>query len=141
MTPPPEGRDAEPESEAGGVQRLDKWLWFARVTKSRTLAAAAVGEGKIKVNRATVTKASHGVRIGDVVTSRISRSIRVLRIAALGVRRGPAPEAQRLYEDLSPPVPRRDAATASAAWAERAPGAGRPTKRERRKTDAFTGED
>ncbi len=142
MTPSPEeGRDAEPESDAGGVQRLDKWLWFARVTKSRTLAATAVGEGKIKVNRETVTKASHGVRVGDVVTSRISRSIRVLRIAALGVRRGPAPEAQRLYEDLSPPVPRRDAATASAAWAERAPGAGRPTKRERRKTDAFTSED
>lgn len=142
MTPSPEeGRDAEPESDAGGVQRLDKWLWFARVTKSRTLAATAVGEGKIKVNRETVTKASHGVRVGDVVTSRISRSIRVLRIAALGVRRGPAPEAQRLYEDLSPPVPRRDAATASPAWAERAPGAGRPTKRERRKTDAFTSED
>lgn len=141
MTPPPEGRDAEPESEAGGVQRLDKWLWFARVTKSRTLAAAAVGEGKIKVNRATVTKASHGVRIGDVVTSRISRSIRVLRIAALGVRRGPAPEAQRLYEDLSPPVPRRGETTTPPAWAERARGAGRPTKRERRKTDAFTGED
>lgn len=141
MMPPPEGRDDAPESEAGGVQRLDKWLWFARVTKSRTLAATAVGEGKIKVNRATVTKASHGIRVGDVVTSRISRSIRVLRVAALGERRGPAPEAQRLYEDLSPPVPRRGEGAAAPAWAERAPGAGRPTKRERRKTDAFTGED
>jgi ribosome-associated heat shock protein Hsp15 len=140
MTSAAEHGEAEPGSGPGGVQRLDKWLWFARVTKSRTMAATAVVEGKIKINRTTVTKASQAVHVGDVITSRISRSVRVLRILALGVRRGPAPEARSLYEDLSPPVPRREDAV-RAAWAERAPGAGRPTKRERRKIDAFNEDD
>jgi ribosome-associated heat shock protein Hsp15 len=122
-------------------QRLDKWLWFARLTKSRTVAAAEVAGGKIKVNRVTVTKASHTIKPGDVITSRIAKNIRVLRVVAPGTRRGPAPEARLLYEDLSPPVPPRgEVAPSSSAWAERAPGAGRPTKRERRKIDAFNDE-
>jgi ribosome-associated heat shock protein Hsp15 len=118
-------------------QRLDKWLWFARLTKSRTVAAAEVAGGKIKVNRVTVTKASHTIKPGDVITSRISKNIRVLRVVAPGTRRGPAPEARLLYEDLSPPPPARGEAAPSRAWAERAAGSGRPTKRERRKIDAF----
>ncbi|WP_439544505.1 RNA-binding S4 domain-containing protein [Hyphomicrobium sp.] len=125
-------------SESG--QRLDKWLWFARVTKSRTVASAAVIGGKIKVNRETVTKASHPIKPGDVITSRISKNIRVLRVVAPGTRRGPAPEARLLYEDMSPPVLPRSEAAPSSAWAERAPGSGRPTKRERRKIDAFNDE-
>mgnify|MGYP001245900492 CR=1 FL=1 len=126
-----------PDGAASEVQRLDKWLWFARVTKSRTLAATAVTDGKVKVNRAAIAKASHPLRVGDVVTSRIGRTIRVLRVASLGVRRGPAAEARTLYEDMSPAPVARPGAAAVPVWAERAPGAGRPTKRERRRTDAM----
>jgi ribosome-associated heat shock protein Hsp15 len=133
----------EPVSSGGpgeSGQRLDKWLWFARLTKSRTVAAAEVTGGKIKVNRVTVTKPSHAIKSGDVITSRISKNIRVLRVVAPGTRRGPAPEARLLYEDLSPPPPERSEAARPRAWAERTPGSGRPTKRERRKIDAFNGE-
>lgn len=118
-------------------QRLDKWLWFARVAKSRTLAAAAVTDGKIKVNRVRADKPSQTVKIGDVITSRINRTVRVLRVAGLGHRRGPAAEAQGLYEDLTPPAqPAGEGSGADrpepAAWGARAAGAGRPTKRDRR---------
>ncbi len=130
-----------------GSQRLDKWLWFARVTKSRTLASGAVSEGKIKVNRVQAEKPSQMIKVGDVVTSRVHRNIRVLRIVALGERRGPAAEAMGLYEDLTPrptennsPGTRRpemNPVRAGEAWGYREPGAGRPSKRERRQTDMF----
>ncbi len=120
---------ASPETS----QRLDKWLWFARVAKSRTLAATAVAEGKIKVNRARAEKASQLVKVGDVITSRLTRTVRVLKVAAIGERRGPAAEAQRLYEDLTPPPERKNEGQGTAAtWGERPPGSGRPTKRDRR---------
>lgn len=118
-------------------QRLDKWLWFARVAKSRTLAAAAVTEGKIKVNRMTAEKASQTVKVGDVITSRLTRTVRVLKVAGLGARRGPATEAQLLYEDLTPPPPAKTEVQEPAPWGERSAGAGRPTKRDRRLTDEF----
>ena len=123
--------DQSPETS----QRLDKWLWFARVAKSRTLAATAVTEGKIKVNRVRAEKASQLVKVGDVITSRLTRTVRVLKVAAIGARRGPAIEAQRLYEDLTPPPERKIEEADPTAWAERAPGSGRPTKRDRRQID------
>jgi ribosome-associated heat shock protein Hsp15 len=136
---------AEEERQVGakGSQRLDKWLWFARLTKSRTMAATAVCEGKIRVNRERVDTPSRPIKIGDVVTSRVHRTIRVWRVVALGEKRGPASEAAKLYEDLTPsslPL----AATppeiaARAGWGEREPGAGRPTKKERRRTDFLKG--
>lgn len=116
--------------------RLDKWLWFARVVKSRTMAAGLVEEGKVRVNRERTTKPSQHVRIGDVLTIAVGPRIRVLEVAAIGTRRGPASEAQALYVDRSPPVPR--AAPPEPAVAERASGAGRPTKRERRQIDRLT---
>jgi ribosome-associated heat shock protein Hsp15 len=134
MTKPGAG-PAAPETS----QRLDKWLWFARVVKSRTLAATAVTEGKIKVNRVTAEKASQTVKVGDVITSRVSRTVRVFRISALGARRGPAAEARTLYEDLTPPPPPKSVGPEPVTWGERAPGAGRPTKRERRQTDQLKG--
>ena len=117
-------------------QRLDKWLWFARVAKSRAIAATAVTEGKIKVNRERAEK-SQLVKIGDVITSRMTRTVRVLRVAGIGERRGPASEAQRLYEDLTPPPERKEEREDLGAWAERTPGSGRPTKRERRQIDGL----
>lgn len=116
-------------------QRLDKWLWFARLAKSRTLAATAVVEGKIKVNREKAEKASQPVKVGDVITSRLKRTIRVLKVTGLGERRGPAAEAQRLYEDLTPPTDRNEQQEEIIAWGGRAPGAGRPTKRDRRQIE------
>ncbi len=116
--------------------RVDKWLWYARFFKSRTQAAKLVGSGRLRVNREIVRKPRHEVRPGDVLTFPKGRHIRVIEIVALGVRRGPAAEAETLYRDLDPPVRRR--ADASVA-AERPHGAGRPTKKERRALDRLRG--
>ena len=129
MAPAPAGPDpVQPKL------RLDKWLWYARFFKSRTLAAAACDQGAIRVNGERVTKANAMVRPTDVLTFAQGRYVRVIEIAALGSRRGPAPEAQALYRDLDPPeqqakMPR------TPAVASRPMGSGRPTKRERRQTD------
>ncbi len=82
-------------------QRLDKWLWFARFAKSRTLAAKLVTSGFVRVNGQRVDTAAKAVAVGDVVTLALSRTTAVVRIESLGARRGPAPEAQALYTDLS----------------------------------------
>ncbi len=89
----------EPESEA---LRVDKWLWHARFLKSRSLAAKLVTEGKLRINGERFTKAGKTIRPGDTLTFTLQDRVRVIKILALGTRRGPAPEAQALYEDLSP---------------------------------------
>lgn len=80
--------------------RLDKFLWAARFFKSRTLAAGLLKEGRVRVNRRLVDKAHVTVRIGDVLTFPQADRIRVVRVVALDEKRGPAPIAQTLYEDL-----------------------------------------
>ncbi len=90
----------QPEADANGRLRLDKWLWQARFFKTRTLAATIANKGKVRINRMLVTKPHYRVRPGDVLTFAQGREIRVIRILALGERRGPAPEAQTLYEDI-----------------------------------------
>jgi ribosome-associated heat shock protein Hsp15 len=87
-----------------GVQRLDKWLWFARIVKSRTLAVQLVQDGKVRVNRTKVAKPAQSVRPDDVLTIVIRGNVRVLRVVAPGARRGPPAEARLLYELLSPPT-------------------------------------
>ena len=120
-------------------QRLDKWLWFARMVKTRTMAGRLVTGGKVRVNRAKVTKPSRIVRNGDVITLAVHGRVRVLKIASCGARRGPASEAQTLYEDLAPSHPMRKTKAAKAArQAVRERGAGRPTKRDRRRMEAWT---
>ena len=99
-------------------QRLDKWLWFARVVKSRTLAAELVVLGKVRVNRVRAVKASQTLRPGDVVTLVLASRVLVLKVLAPGVRRGPATEARQLYQPLSSPM---DEATGG----EREGGSGR----------------
>lgn len=91
------------------VQRLDKWLWFARLVKTRTLAAELVAAGKVRINRERATKPSRPIHAGDVITAAIHGRVRVLRVLAAGTRRGPAAEARELYEDMSPPPPERPA--------------------------------
>jgi ribosome-associated heat shock protein Hsp15 len=78
-------------------QRLDRWLWFARIVKSRTSAAQLVANGKVRVNRMRVVKPSHPLREGDVLTIALRGEVRVLEVLAMGVRRGPPPEARLLY--------------------------------------------
>ena len=94
---------------SGATQRLDKWLWCARFFKTRTLAARACTEGRLRLGGRVVQKAHHPVKPGDVLTFALGPHIRVIRIGALGLRRGPAPEARALYEDLSPPPAAPDA--------------------------------
>ena len=118
--------------------RLDKWLWFARFCRSRSLAAALCESGGLRINKAIVRKAHQAVRAGDVLTFPLGAHIRVVAVKLLGSRRGPATEARLLYDDLAPP----QAATAAASpprLAAREAGAGRPTKAERRATDKLRG--
>lgn len=116
------------------ARRLDLWLWFARFFKSRTLATRFVQSGRLRVNNEIIKKAHHSLRAGDVLTFPKADRVRVVKLLELGVRRGPAPEAQALYEDLSPPAPRRKDRQAKGAPVAglREPGSGRPTKQQRR---------
>lgn len=109
--------------------RLDKWLWHARFFKSRSLAAAAVG-GPLRMNGQPVSKPSQPVRQGDVLTFVQGERVRVVRVLAPGKRRGPAPEAQALYEDLEPVTPAADPGTPEPRKG------GRPTGKARRDFDA-----
>jgi len=116
-------------------RRLDKWLWFARFCKSRTLASKLCAAGKIRIGGELVHKAHYLVRLGDVLTFPQGPHIRVVRVLQLGVRRGPATEARTLYEDLAPPPAREPVPF------QREPGAGRPTKVDRRALDRLRSED
>ena len=109
--------------------RIDRWLCAARVFKTRSLAQAACDGGKVDVND-QAAKPSKAVRAGDRlrITLRLGRR-RILTVVALDERRGPAAAARALYEDLTPPEPPR---TRAVPPPYRPPGAGRPTKRERR---------
>ena len=110
--------------------RLDKWLWQARFFKSRSLAAGVVSAGKVRVDGTPVSKPARAVSPGNVLTFIQARDTRVVRILACGDRRGPAPEAQALYEDLTPaPVAGPVAAQGANPRYEKG---GRPTKKDRR---------
>jgi ribosome-associated heat shock protein Hsp15 len=82
-------------------QRLDKWLWFARFAKSRTLAGKLVTAGFVRINGRRVEDAAKPVAVGDVITLALSRTTAVVRIEDLGKRRGPAAEARALYSEIS----------------------------------------
>ncbi|APH69989.1 RNA-binding S4 domain-containing protein [Aquibium oceanicum] len=119
-------------------QRIDKWLFFARVVKSRSLAAKLVQSGAVRVNREKIAQPAFPVKVGDGLTISLERRVLVWRVLDTGTRRGPAEEARTLYEDLAPPTPRSDKAPIEPApAAEREAGAGRPTKKERRQTDRW----
>jgi ribosome-associated heat shock protein Hsp15 len=90
------------ETPGRGKIRLDQWLWFARLSKSRSLANRLCAAGAVTLNGTTVTKANQAARVGDVVTLPQGHWQRTVRIAALGARRGPAAQARLLYEELAP---------------------------------------
>ena len=114
--------------------RLDKWLFHARFAKSRGVAARLVAETGVRINGDRAAKPAQPVRPGDVLTFALGGRVRVVRVVALGLRRGPAPEARALYDDLSPPPPERPVSPAP-----REPGAGRPEKAERRALERLRG--
>lgn len=123
---------------SGGSLRVDKWLWQARFFKSRSLAQRMLDAGRLRINGNRVTKSHASVSSGDVLTFPKGPHVRVIRILALGSRRGPASEAAELYEDLAPVEP-TTRAKASPPPARRDPGAGRPTKSDRRAIDRLKG--
>jgi ribosome-associated heat shock protein Hsp15 len=118
-------------------QRIDKWLWHARVVRTRTAAATLVEDGHVRLNGERVTAASRPVKAGDVLTIALDRTIRILKVAGFAERRGDAEAARVLFEDLTPvTVPK---AAAEPVGVERDAGSGRPTKQERRATDRLLG--
>jgi ribosome-associated heat shock protein Hsp15 len=119
-------------------QRVDKWLWHARVVRTRTAAAALADKGYVRINGDRIDASSRAVKAGDVVTIALDR-VRILKVLGFAERRGSASDASVLFEDLAP-VQRNQPQTEEsmeAATALREPGAGRPTKRDRRAIDRF----
>ncbi len=115
----PCGKECADEAEADGCarlsgaddaedrawQRLDKWLWCARFMKARADCARLVAEGLIRINRQPTDKPHARLRPGDVLTLPLRGEVRVIRVVALATRRGPAPEAQGLYEEMEDAAP------------------------------------
>jgi ribosome-associated heat shock protein Hsp15 len=116
--------------------RVDKWLWAARVFKTRSQASVACDGGKVDVNDEAARPARR-VRAGDLVAVSLPRGRRrILRVAGVGDRRGSAEVARALFEDLTPPEPPR---ARQAPPPRRMPGTGRPTKRDRRDIERLRG--
>ncbi|WP_248305163.1 RNA-binding S4 domain-containing protein [Devosia sp. 1566] len=127
---------AGPIEPAVRKERLDKFLFFARALKSRTLAQKTIEAGAVRVNSERTLSSDHRVGVGDVLTMTLHGRIVIWKILDVGERRGPASEAAELYQDLSPPpLPREALSPFERAVGERVAGSGRPTKKERRDTD------
>ena len=141
---------ADEAATAAGTQRLDKWLWFARFVKTRTLATDIVAAGKVRLNRVRIDKPAQTVRAGDVLTLNLNRRIQLVRVLGIAERRGPSAAARALYEELtaegdvikpqsssSPPCAGRQPSEGGPI--RRPLGSGRPTKKERREIDRLNG--
>ncbi|WP_105435737.1 MULTISPECIES: RNA-binding S4 domain-containing protein [Neorhizobium] len=124
----------EKQPQPGSRQRIDKWLFFARMAKSRSIAQDLIRSNHVRVNGDLVSQPSSQVKPGDRIDLKLERRDLVLVVKAGGERRGPFEEARLLYEDLSPP-PEEAKRLTLFEQAQRAQGSGRPTKKERRDTD------
>ena len=91
-----------PEPSVVGRQRIDKWLWHARMVRTRTAAADLAASGYVRVNGVRIGAPGRSVRIGDVITLALDRSVRVVKVAGFTARRGSATTARSLYADLKP---------------------------------------
>ena len=123
-------------AEERGSVRIDKWLWAARFFKSRSLAQKACNGGKVDIN-GVASRPHKPVRVGDIVEFTVGEWRRKVKVLRLSERRGPASVARELYEDMSPPPPRKERAIAPPPFREK--GAGRPTKKERRQLRRLRG--
>ena len=126
--------EKQPQSLSVLRQRLDKWLFFTRLQKSRSIAQKAIEAGHVRVNDARVTQPSFALKAGDVVVLSLDRRDMTVRVLQAGNRRGPYEEARLLYEDLTPPPVLGEKLNAF-EQATRERGSGRPTKKERRDVD------
>ena len=125
-----------PRSVSDDRQRIDKWLWHARIVRTRSAAAALAASGHVRLNGARVDAPAKSVKPGDVVTIALDARVRVLKVTGFALRRGGAEQGRALYEDMAPLAPAEPAAELPAARRDR--GSGRPTKQERRAIERFT---
>ena len=121
-------------------QRIDKWLWHARLVRTRSAAAALAASGHVRLNGARIAAPAKAVKAGDVVTIALDARVRVLKVTGFALRRGAAEAGRALYEDLAPvdpagPAPAGERAAPAGA---RERGSGRPTKQDRRAIARFT---
>lgn len=128
------------QSNEAASQRIDKWLWYARFFKTRSLATKFVASGHLRLTRddknARIEKPGFTIKPGDTLSFMIGQQVKIIHILHIGHRRGPAPEAQALYEDQSPPPPAKPDKIKT-GLPTREPGSGRPTKKERRAIDSL----
>lgn len=119
------------------ITRLDKWLWYARFFKTRTQATKLIQSGKLRINGDITNKPHRTAIIGMVLTFSQAKHVRVIKILEIGQRRGPAPEAIALYEDLSPIISEssKQDKNKDVDFERREIGTGRPTKKQRRETE------
>jgi ribosome-associated heat shock protein Hsp15 len=124
----------EKQPQANARQRIDKWLFFARMAKSRSIAQGLVHSNHVRVNGDLVSQASFQVKPGDRIALTLQRRDLLLVVKDGGSRRGPFEEARLLYEDLTPPA-EDEKKLSLFEQAQRQPGSGRPTKKDRRALD------
>lgn len=121
-------------AEPAGKLRIDKWLWAARFFKTRSLAADAVEGGKVTMNEARI-KPAKAVAVGDMLEIRVGKFRYEVEVLALSDKRGPAPEAQKLYRETEDSRARREAIAAELRAQPQPAFKGRPTKRDRRRIE------
>ena len=119
-------------------QRIDKWLWHARLVRTRSAAAALAASGHVRLNGARIAAPAKPVKPGDVVTIALDARVRVLKVMGFAPRRGAAEASRALYEDLAPVDPAAPAQAEDAPAGARELGRGRPTKQDRRAIERFT---
>ena len=117
-------------------QRLDKWLWCARLVRTRSGAARLIEAGKVRINGTRALKPSRLIQAGDVLTATLLGRLSVVRVLGSLDRRGPASLALTLYEDLTPPI-----ALGPTTGGTRRQSGPRPTKRDRRRLDTLRNSD
>ena len=129
--------DADADRTGSATVRLDKWLWYARFFKTRSLATKLISSGKLRINGEVTSKPHRQAQIGQVLTFSQGIHVRVIRIDEIGKCRGPAAEAAMLYTDLDPPTARKtekEMRLHYSRFENRLIGSGRPTKKDRRET-------
>lgn len=117
-------------------QRIDRWLWHARMVRTRASAAALAQSGHVRLNGQRIKAPACAVRPGDVLTIALPNVVKVLRVIGFSPRRGGSSDAKCLFEDLSPPKEQKKSIP---DLLRREPGTGRPTKKDRRAVDRLRG--
>ena len=119
--------------------RIDKWLWYGRFFKSRSIASRFIAKRRVRLNSRRINKSSQLLKIGDILTFSIGAKLLIIKVVGLGSRRGPNKEANMLYLDITPTVPLCNKSnTIQGPLRVHKAGSGRPTKRDRRAIDYFT---